>query len=192
MFADTCDAMTTKRPYRGPLGEEPVRAELVRCRGRQFDPKITDRLRENDCWASLFPPSNRSASRQSIGKLMAAGEKVLRQFNRRSTRHQLRLYVLATNPASTAHGDDVLDTPIETSRRRRGRRRELARTRELLQWYPDRQVCNLLDRDLEAMPRRAPSLRWSLEVVSAGSTSHRRQPCIAPQKVWRNLSAARR
>jgi len=75
MFADTFDAMTTKRPYRGPLGEESVRAELVRCRGRQFDPKITDRLRENDCWASLFPPSNRSASRQSIVKLMAAGER---------------------------------------------------------------------------------------------------------------------
>ena len=33
MFADTFDAMTTKRPYRGPLGEAEVRGELVRCRG---------------------------------------------------------------------------------------------------------------------------------------------------------------
>ena len=29
MFADTFDAMTTKRPYRGPLDEAAVRAELV-------------------------------------------------------------------------------------------------------------------------------------------------------------------
>jgi putative nucleotidyltransferase with HDIG domain len=60
MFADTFDAMTTKRPYRGPLGEEEVRAELLRCRGRQFDPQITDRLLESDFWRSLFPPTDRA------------------------------------------------------------------------------------------------------------------------------------
>ena len=75
MFADTFDAMTTKRPYRGPLGEETVRAELVRCRGRQFDPDITDRLLENDFWASLFPPANRPVSRPSFVRLMAAGSR---------------------------------------------------------------------------------------------------------------------
>jgi len=59
MFADTFDAMTTKRPYRGPLGEAEVRAELVRCRGKQFDPEIADRLLTNDFWRSLFPPTER-------------------------------------------------------------------------------------------------------------------------------------
>jgi putative nucleotidyltransferase with HDIG domain len=59
MFADTFDAMTTKRPYRGPLGEAEVRAELVRCRGKQFDPEIADRLLTNDFWRSLFPPEGR-------------------------------------------------------------------------------------------------------------------------------------
>ena len=73
MFADTFDAMTTKRPYRGPLGEENVRAELVRCRGRQFDPELTDRLLENDFWASVFPPTNRTESRPSFVKLMVSG-----------------------------------------------------------------------------------------------------------------------
>ncbi|MDB4917699.1 MAG: hypothetical protein JWM95_5343 [Gemmatimonadetes bacterium] len=72
MFADTLDAMTTKRPYRGPLGEVEVRAELVRCRGRQFDPHITDQLLENNFWISLFPPINRSASHSSILKLIAS------------------------------------------------------------------------------------------------------------------------
>lgn len=62
MFADTFDAMTTKRPYRGPLGEEEVRAELIRCRGKQFDPEITDRLLQSDFWRTLFPPLNRASS----------------------------------------------------------------------------------------------------------------------------------
>jgi putative nucleotidyltransferase with HDIG domain len=60
MFADTFDAMTTKRPYRGPMGEDEVRAELLRCRGRQFDPEITDRLLASDFWRTLFPPIDRA------------------------------------------------------------------------------------------------------------------------------------
>jgi putative nucleotidyltransferase with HDIG domain len=59
MFADTFDAMTTKRPYRGPLDEAAVRAELVKCRGKQFDPEIADRLLTSDFWRTLFPPSGR-------------------------------------------------------------------------------------------------------------------------------------
>jgi len=59
MFADTFDAMTTKRPYRGPLDEAAVRSELVRCRGKQFDPEITDRLLTSDFWRTLFPPAGR-------------------------------------------------------------------------------------------------------------------------------------
>jgi putative nucleotidyltransferase with HDIG domain len=72
MFADTFDAMTTKRPYRGPLGEEAVRAELIRCRGRQFDPTIADRLLESDFWKSMFPPTDRAVPRQRLLELMSA------------------------------------------------------------------------------------------------------------------------
>jgi len=53
-FADTIDAMTTDRPYRRPLTEVQVRAEIVRCRGTQFDPQIADRLLSSALWASLF------------------------------------------------------------------------------------------------------------------------------------------
>ena len=60
MFADTFDAMTTKRPYRGSLGEVEVRTELLRFRGKQFDPQITDRLLASDFWRTLFPPSDRA------------------------------------------------------------------------------------------------------------------------------------
>lgn len=44
MFADTVDAMTTDRPYRRAMGLEEVRSELIRQRGKQFDPEICDRL----------------------------------------------------------------------------------------------------------------------------------------------------
>jgi HD-GYP domain-containing protein (c-di-GMP phosphodiesterase class II) len=53
-FADTIDAMTTARPYRGALGEEEVRAELVRCMGKQFDPMICETLLKSSDWSSLF------------------------------------------------------------------------------------------------------------------------------------------
>ena len=75
MFADTFDAMTTDRPYRKALGEELVRAELVKCRGRQFDPEITDRLLNNDFWTTLFPPANRHEYRPGKMRLIGAREK---------------------------------------------------------------------------------------------------------------------
>lgn len=40
--SDTFDAMTSKRSYREPLPLEVVRAEIERCKGTQFDPKIAD------------------------------------------------------------------------------------------------------------------------------------------------------
>ncbi len=54
-FADTIDAMTSERPYRAGLSPEIVRAEIVRCRGTQFDPALTDRVVSSDVWAALFP-----------------------------------------------------------------------------------------------------------------------------------------
>jgi putative nucleotidyltransferase with HDIG domain len=40
--ADTFDAMTTDRPYRKALTFEEALAELSRCSGRQFDPKVIE------------------------------------------------------------------------------------------------------------------------------------------------------
>jgi hypothetical protein len=55
-FADTIDAMTTERPYRAALTEEQVRREIVRCRGTQFDPEISDILLASPAWRALFAP----------------------------------------------------------------------------------------------------------------------------------------
>ena len=60
-FADTIDAMTTERPYRLPLTEAQVRAEVVRCRGTQFDPAIADRLLASAHWHTLFAPTTNDA-----------------------------------------------------------------------------------------------------------------------------------
>lgn len=57
-FADTIDAMTTDRPYRRPLTEAQVRAEVIRCRETQFDPEIADRLLASPLWATLFTPES--------------------------------------------------------------------------------------------------------------------------------------
>ncbi len=54
MFADTIDAMTTDRPYRKALGEAEVRAELIKLRGRQFDPEICDALLASPHYPRLF------------------------------------------------------------------------------------------------------------------------------------------
>ena len=41
-IADCYDAMTSTRTYSTPRKQEDVRAEILRCRGTWFDPKITD------------------------------------------------------------------------------------------------------------------------------------------------------
>ena len=41
-LADSYDAMTSSRPYRAGLPAEVAIAEIIRCRGTQFDPRLTD------------------------------------------------------------------------------------------------------------------------------------------------------
>lgn len=40
--ADTLDAMTSTRPYRNALSIDVTKAEILRCRGTQFDPSVVD------------------------------------------------------------------------------------------------------------------------------------------------------
>ncbi len=54
MFADTIDAMTTDRPYRKALTEVEVRSELLKFRGKQFDPHICDALLASHGYHELF------------------------------------------------------------------------------------------------------------------------------------------
>ena len=42
LIADTIDAMTTDRPYRKRLPLDVVIAELQKCKGTQFDPRLID------------------------------------------------------------------------------------------------------------------------------------------------------
>lgn len=71
-FADTIDAMTSERPYRRPLSEEQVRAEILHNRSRQFDPDITDRLLASPSWHLLFDPPARPSPRFGLSLIGAA------------------------------------------------------------------------------------------------------------------------
>src|SRR5919202_5846694 len=76
IFADTIDAMTSDRPYRKALGPAEVRAELARCRGKQFDPQICDRLLASPLFDSLFSPETRQTTPRSSPALPAAAPTV--------------------------------------------------------------------------------------------------------------------
>jgi HD-GYP domain-containing protein (c-di-GMP phosphodiesterase class II) len=54
MFADTLDAMTSDRPYRKALSMDEAKAEIIKFRGRQFDPAICDRIIEPEVWQDLY------------------------------------------------------------------------------------------------------------------------------------------
>lgn len=56
-FADTIDAMTSERAYRQTLSENDVRLEIVKCRGSQFDPRMTDKILSASTWRLLFTPT---------------------------------------------------------------------------------------------------------------------------------------
>jgi hypothetical protein len=58
MFADTIDAMTSDRPYRKALDADAVRSELMKHRGRQFDPSICDALLSSGRFEELFKYSS--------------------------------------------------------------------------------------------------------------------------------------
>jgi hypothetical protein len=70
-FADTIDAMTTERPYRAPLTDTQVRAEVIRCRSSQFDPDIADRLLSSPLWMAIFtsPSVGTAAPRPAVALL---------------------------------------------------------------------------------------------------------------------------
>ncbi len=76
IFADTIDAMTTDRPYRAAMGEAEVRAELVKCRGSQFDPIICDRLLASPLFSLLFAPEGREFTPSAVRRITPARSRV--------------------------------------------------------------------------------------------------------------------
>jgi putative nucleotidyltransferase with HDIG domain len=62
IFADTIDAMTSDRPYRKAMTAVEVHAEIVRMRGRQFDPTIADAILSSRQFGALFEEGGQSQS----------------------------------------------------------------------------------------------------------------------------------
>jgi hypothetical protein len=65
-LADTIDAMSSARPYRPGLSPDQVRAEIVRCRGKQFDPDLADRVLSSGVWERLFPSDFQPSERADL------------------------------------------------------------------------------------------------------------------------------
>ena len=66
LFADTIDAMTTDRPYRKALTEPQVRSELIKFRGKQFDPEMCDKLLASPMFGLLFSPNQREKTPEEV------------------------------------------------------------------------------------------------------------------------------
>jgi hypothetical protein len=76
MFADTIDAMTSDRPYRKALDATAVRSELMKHRGRQFDPTICDALLSSGRFEELFKHSTHQSlpHTQEVPRLRLASQ----------------------------------------------------------------------------------------------------------------------
>ena len=76
MFADTIDAMTSDRPYRKALDADAVRSELIKHRGRQFDPSICDALLSSGRFEELFKYSSHQSlpHTQEVPRLRLASQ----------------------------------------------------------------------------------------------------------------------
>ena len=76
MFADTIDAMTSDRPYRKALDADAVRSELIKHRGRQFDPQICDALLSSGRFDELFKHSSHQSlpHTQEVPRLRLASQ----------------------------------------------------------------------------------------------------------------------
>ncbi len=65
--ADAFDAMLSERPYKDPMTPGEVRRELIRCRGTQFDPQVTDVLVDlMDNTDLVQPQIHRAGSEESV------------------------------------------------------------------------------------------------------------------------------
>jgi putative nucleotidyltransferase with HDIG domain len=70
MFADTIDAMTSDRAYRKAMTEVEVRAELIKYRGKQFDPTICDALLDSPLYHQLFVPADSRSNTLSFTQII--------------------------------------------------------------------------------------------------------------------------
>lgn len=76
MFADTVDAMLSDRPYRAAMTRLQVRAEIIRMRGKQFDPGICDALLESPVWDELFTNAPQPVMTGEYPQLVPTGRRV--------------------------------------------------------------------------------------------------------------------
>jgi putative nucleotidyltransferase with HDIG domain len=68
MVCDTIDAMTTARPYRDPLPMSIVREELLKHKGKQFDPEVVDVVLDQGLLEEIETSLPQGSSAPVLGK----------------------------------------------------------------------------------------------------------------------------
>lgn len=71
-IADTVDAMTTDRPYRPALSGDVALAEIHRCRGTQFDPRLVDVALGSVVFRALVTAPHEPLAKYSPEEVVAA------------------------------------------------------------------------------------------------------------------------
>jgi HD-GYP domain-containing protein (c-di-GMP phosphodiesterase class II) len=69
---DAFDAMTSERPYRRAMAPADALAELTRCSGSQFDPRIVAAFESTLAQPSHKGPRDETAGRTIVGKISRA------------------------------------------------------------------------------------------------------------------------
>jgi putative nucleotidyltransferase with HDIG domain len=72
MVCDTIDAMTTARPYRDPLPMSVVREELLKHKGKQFDPEIVDVVLDEGLLETIETSLPRASAAASVTSINTA------------------------------------------------------------------------------------------------------------------------
>ncbi|MCL7965405.1 MAG: hypothetical protein M8858_08305, partial [marine benthic group bacterium] len=72
MVCDTIDAMTTARPYRDPLPMSVVREELLKHKGKQFDPEIVDVVLDEGLLETIETSLPRASTAASVTSINTA------------------------------------------------------------------------------------------------------------------------
>jgi putative nucleotidyltransferase with HDIG domain len=79
LIADTVDAMTTDRPYRKRLSLETVIAELQKCKGSQFDPKLADVATASLTFRSLIAGASQELDNTDLSPISSKKITLLRK-----------------------------------------------------------------------------------------------------------------
>jgi diguanylate cyclase (GGDEF)-like protein len=112
LACDAYHALVTDRPYRARLGEEAARAELLRCAGTQFDPRVVDALLA--ALAAPDPDVHPGAGAEEVASALTAAEGD--EHRRRLERELIAIITIAGAVGAAHRIEDVVEIAADHAR----------------------------------------------------------------------------